>query len=87
MQSKGICNLPTISHNPLSSPGTKKLPHKSPKIPLRPFQHIILQARPIPLPILDFDLLEVCALPVEAHEAGDEEFGAVTRSFGREGLV
>lgn len=37
-------------------------------------------------PVLQFDFLKVFGLPVEAHEAGDEEFGAVFAGFG-DGLV
>lgn len=84
-------NIPP-SHHPLAPshhlpPPLTKRPQKRPKIPPRPFQHITLQASPIPPPILVLDPFQVRPLPVEAHEAGDEEFGAVAGGLGREGLV
>jgi len=42
---------------------------------------------PIPFPILALNSLQMQPVPMEAHEPGDQQLGAVARRLGREGLV
>lgn len=42
---------------------------------------------PVAFPILDLDTVQVRPVPMEAHEARDQQLDAVARRLGREGLV
>ena len=51
-----------------------------------PSFNIMLQTRPVFLPVFDLDLLEMPRLPVKTHQTTDEQLRTVFGGFGK-GLV
>lgn len=68
--------LPPHPLNSLEPSGPCQLPHKLPQIPLRSILQVVLQRVLVLLAVGPLHAHEVCPVPVQAHEARDQELVA-----------